>query len=127
MKWTPRKSCVTLTFNRRHCTLVVFTADIIVTIWLMVIFLSLFLVLVWSTCIFRQTNIMDFILQHFFYYLWKYVFAFDFLNDAHIVSMPYGTNHIFLLLNKICMNKNPWIIFISPLKPLHLFLFRSYI
>ena len=32
-------------------------------------------------------------------------FAFDFLNDAHIVSMPYGTNHSFLLLNKICMNK----------------------
>lgn len=41
----------------------------------------------------------------FFYYLWKYVLAFDFLNDTHIVSMPYGTNHIFLLLNKICMNK----------------------
>lgn len=46
-----------------------------------------------------------FYLATFFYYLWKYGFAFDFLNDAHIVSMPYGTNHIFLLLNKICMNK----------------------
>lgn len=76
----------------------------------MVIFLSLFLV--WSTCIFQPTNIMDFISQLFFKnYLGKYGFAFDFLNDAHIVSMPYGTNHIFLLLNKICMNKKRFILF----------------
>lgn len=48
---------------------------------------------------------MDFILQHFLLSLEiQYVLAFDFLNDTHIVSMPYGTNHIFLLLNKICMN-----------------------
>ena len=48
---------------------------------------------------------MDFILQHFLLSMEICFFAFDFLNDAHIVSMPYGTNHSFLLLNKICMNK----------------------
>lgn len=42
---------------------------------------------------------MDFILQHF-YALWNmHMFlAFDLLDDTHIVSMRYGTNHIFLLL-----------------------------
>ena len=51
---------------RKHCILVIFTAIIIVTSKLMVIFPPPFLVLVWSTCILQQRNIMDFILQHFF-------------------------------------------------------------
>lgn len=64
---------------------------------------------------------MDFILQHFLLSLEiQYVLAFDFLNDTHIVSMPYGTNHIFLLLNKICMNKKGMVFYLlSKLDSLH--------